>query len=36
MEGRRLRTELFQATSLENVESLLQGYQAGHRAMALV
>ena len=35
-EGRRLRTELFQATSLENVESLLQGYQAGHRAMALV
>jgi len=35
-DGRRLRTELFQATSLENVEALLQGYQTGHRAMALV
>jgi tRNA-dihydrouridine synthase B len=34
-DGRRLRTELFQASSLEDVEALLRGYQAQHRAPAL-
>jgi tRNA-dihydrouridine synthase B len=31
-EGRRLRTELFQATTLERVEDLLEGYLAEHGA----
>ena len=31
-EGRRLRAELFQTTTLQEVESLLEGYLAGHRA----
>ena len=35
-DGRRLRTELFQANKLEDVEVLLEGYLAGHRAEALV
>lgn len=34
-DGRRLRTALFQATSLEDVHTQLQGYQAEHRAMAV-
>ncbi len=35
-DGRLLRTELFQANELEDVEILLEGYLAGHRAEALV
>ncbi len=35
-DGRLLRTELFQANKLEDVEVLLEGYLAGHRAEALV
>ncbi len=35
-DGRQLRTELFQASTLENVEILLEGYLAEHRAEALV
>jgi nifR3 family TIM-barrel protein len=35
-DGRLLRTELFQANTLEDVEILLEGYLAGHRAEALV
>ena len=31
-DGRRLRTELFQATTLEGVESLLEAYLAAHAA----
>ena len=34
--GRQLRTELFQASKLEHVEGLLEGYLAEHRAEALV
>ena len=33
--GRQLRTELFQASKLEHVEVLLEGYLAEHRAEAL-
>ena len=35
-DGKQLRTELFQASTLENVEILLEGYLAEHRAEALV
>ncbi len=35
-DGRQLRTELFQASKLEDVEILLEGYLAEHRAEALV
>ena len=35
-DGRQLRTELFQASNLEDVEILLEGYLAGQRAEALV
>ena len=35
-DGRQLRTELFQAHSLENVEVVLEGYLAEQRAEALV
>jgi len=35
-DGRLLRTELFQANTLEDVEILLEGYLAGHRAEAMV
>ena len=35
-DGRQLRTELFQASNLEDVEILLEGYLAGRRAEALV
>lgn len=35
-DGRRLRTELFQSTSLEDVERLLEGYRQEHLATALV
>lgn len=35
-DGRQLRTELFQASRLEDVEILLEGYLAEHRAEALV
>ncbi len=35
-DGRQLRTELFQASNLEDVEMLLEGYLAGRRAEALV
>jgi len=35
-DGRLLRTELFQANKLEDVEVLLEGYLAGHRAEVLV
>lgn len=34
-DGRRLRTELFQSTSLEDVERLLEGYRQEHVAGAL-
>ena len=34
-DGRRLRTELFQATTLEDVERLLEGYREEHLAGAL-
>ena len=34
-DGRRLRTELFQATTLEDVESLLEGYREEQRALAV-
>ena len=34
-DGRRLRTELFQSTSLEDVEELLEAYRAEHLAAAL-
>ena len=34
-DGRRLRTELFQTTSLEEVEQLLEGYREEHLAGAL-
>jgi tRNA-dihydrouridine synthase B len=33
--GRQLRTELFQASKLEHVEVLLEGYLTGHRAESL-
>ncbi|MCH7533338.1 MAG: tRNA dihydrouridine synthase DusB [Gemmatimonadetes bacterium] len=35
-DGRQLRTELFQASKLEDVEILLEGYLTEHRAEALV
>jgi nifR3 family TIM-barrel protein len=35
-DGRRLRTELFQATTLEEVEGLLEGYRAERTEAALV
>lgn len=35
-DGRQLRTELFQASKLDDVEILLEGYLAEHRAEALV
>jgi len=34
-DGRRLRTELFQATTLQDVEDLLEGYRAQHLQGAL-
>ena len=34
-DGRRLRTELYQTTSLQQVEELLEGYRAEHLAGAL-
>ena len=34
-DGRKLRTELFQSTSLEQVESLVEGYLEEHRAAAV-
>lgn len=34
-DGRRLRTELFQSTSLQDVERLLEGYRAEHLAGVL-
>ncbi|NNF25960.1 MAG: tRNA dihydrouridine synthase DusB [Gemmatimonadetes bacterium] len=34
-DGRRLRTELFQSTSLEDVERLLEAYRAEHLAAAV-
>ena len=34
-DGRRLRTELFQCTSLQDVEGLLEGYRTEHLAGAL-
>ncbi len=33
-DGRRLRTELFQSTSLEDVQELLEGYRIEHRLQA--
>jgi tRNA-dihydrouridine synthase B len=35
-DGRRLRTELFQATSLQDVERLLEGYMEEQRSVAAV
>ena len=32
-DGRRLRTELFQVTSLEQVEELLKGYLSYHESL---
>ena len=34
-DGRALRTELFQATTIEDVERMLRGYQAEHLEAAL-